>query len=74
MAHTDRPDAQMGSTSSPPVGGEAMVGDATPVADLALQRRAYRTPELRLLGSVRELTLGGTGPLAEGGGTRKPLM
>jgi hypothetical protein len=51
-----------------------MVGDATPVADLALQRRAYRTPELRLLGSVRELTLGGTGPLAEGGGTRKPLM
>lgn len=34
-------------------------------------RRAYRQPTLRRLGSVRELTLGGTGFLADGGLTRR---
>lgn len=34
-------------------------------------RRPYRAPKLRHLGSVRELTLGGTMGKAEGGGTFK---
>jgi hypothetical protein len=32
------------------------------------QRRPYRAPSLRRLGSVRELTLGGTMGMTEGGG------
>ncbi|HVH44489.1 MAG TPA: lasso RiPP family leader peptide-containing protein [Labilithrix sp.] len=35
----------------------------------ASTRRPYRAPRLRQLGSVRELTLGGTMGLPEGGGT-----
>ena len=34
-------------------------------------RRAYRAPRLRHLGSVRELTLGGSKGQFEGAGTRK---
>lgn len=33
------------------------------------ERRPYRAPRLRKLGSVRELTLGGTMGITEGGGT-----
>ncbi|MBX3199921.1 MAG: lasso RiPP family leader peptide-containing protein [Labilithrix sp.] len=33
------------------------------------ERRPYRAPQLRKLGSVRELTLGGTMGITEGGGT-----
>lgn len=74
MAHTDRPDALMGLTSSPPGAGAAAAIFETPAGTVGAKRRVYRAPELRHLGSVRELTLGGTGPLAEGGGTRKKFM
>lgn len=37
-------------------------------------KRAWRTPQLRHLGSIRELTLGATMGKAEGGGTFKPGM
>lgn len=35
-------------------------------------RLPYRAPQLRHLGSVRELTLGGTPQAAEGAGTKGP--
>lgn len=35
-------------------------------------RRPYRAPQLRYLGSVRELTLGGTMGAGEGAGTFDP--
>ena len=34
-------------------------------------RRPYKRPELRRLGSVRELTLGSAGNAADGAGTRQ---
>jgi hypothetical protein len=37
-------------------------------------REPYRRPVLRKLGSVRELTLGGTHGKAEGAGTFLPIM
>jgi hypothetical protein len=37
-------------------------------------RRPYRSPTLRHLGSVRELTLGSTSGMPEGGGTFMPMM
>lgn len=74
MAHTDRPDAPMGSTTSLPRAGGSTAAVATTAGKVLPERLVYRTPELRHLGSVRELTLGGTGPLAEGGGTRKKFM
>jgi hypothetical protein len=37
-------------------------------------RRPYSPPRLRHLGSVRELTLGGTAGMAEGGGTFRAAM
>ena len=37
-------------------------------------RLAYRPPRLRHLGSVRELTLGGTSGMAEGAGTFRAAM
>lgn len=36
-------------------------------------RRAYKAPKLRHLGSVRELTLGGTAGMSEGGGTFRTM-
>ncbi|MCW5833044.1 MAG: lasso RiPP family leader peptide-containing protein [Labilithrix sp.] len=36
-----------------------------------VERRPYRAPQLKQLGSVRELTLGGTMGVTEGGGTLK---
>lgn len=46
------------------------------VADVPLEspRRPYSAPRLRHLGSVRELTLGGTAGMAEGGGTFRAGM
>jgi hypothetical protein len=41
-----------------------------PVEAEAAVRRPYRAPRLRLLGSVRELTLGATVGPTEGGGTK----
>ncbi len=35
----------------------------------AVPRRPYHAPQLRRLGSVRELTLGATQGMSEGGGT-----
>lgn len=40
--------------------------------ETAPARRPYRAPQLRQLGSVRELTLGGTMGSDEGGGTKNP--
>jgi hypothetical protein len=37
-------------------------------------RRPYHTPKLRHLGSVRELTLGATSGMPEGGGTFMMMM
>ncbi len=37
-------------------------------------RLQYRKPELRRLGSVRELTLGGTQGMTEGAGTFRMMM
>lgn len=42
------------------------------VAENATERLPYRKPGLRRLGSVRELTLGGTMGMSEGGGTFMP--
>jgi hypothetical protein len=41
----------------------------------AVERRPYRAPKLRLLGCVRELTLGGSSGFAEGAGSfiRAPM-
>jgi len=36
------------------------------------KRRPYQAPELRRLGCVRELTLGGVSGVAEGAGTFRP--
>jgi hypothetical protein len=74
MAHTDQPDAPMGSTSTRPRDDAPSAAVATPTGTVGLERRVYRVPTLRHLGSVRELTLGGSGPLSEGGGTRKKFM
>jgi hypothetical protein len=74
MAHTDQPDAPMGSTSTRPRDDAPAAGVGTRACAVGPERRAYCVPVLRHLGSVRELTLGGTGPLSEGGGTRKPIM
>lgn len=43
-------------------------------AEGAPVRRPYRSPKLRRLGSVRELTLGSNRGKPEGGGTRRPGM
>jgi len=40
----------------------------------ASPRLCYSAPRLRHLGSVRELTLGGTAGMAEGGGTFRAAM
>lgn len=37
-------------------------------------RKPYSRPRLRQLGSVRELTLGSTGPAGDGGPTLMPRM
>jgi hypothetical protein len=42
-----------------------------PASEGAALRRPYRAPRLRHLGSVRELTLGGSKGKTEGGGTFK---
>jgi hypothetical protein len=43
-------------------------------AEGASARRPYRAPQLRRLGSVRELTLGSNNGKPEGGGTRRAGM
>lgn len=45
------------------------VAEPPPRAPAADGRRPYRAPALRHLGSVRELTLGGTFGVVEGAGT-----
>ena len=60
-------DIQGGSTSgeqSSPSAPSAAVG----------HRRPYHAPKLRHLGSVRELTLGSTAGMPEGGATFMPAM
>jgi hypothetical protein len=52
-----------------PAGGESVEAAAA-----APSRRPYAAPKLRHLGSVRELTLGGTSGMAEGGGTFMAAM
>lgn len=49
----------------------ASTGTGTENADVVAGtvRRPYQRPTLRRLGSVRELTLGGSNGMAEGGGT-----
>jgi hypothetical protein len=37
----------------------------------AMERRPYDTPRLTVLGDLRQLTLGGSGPLPESGGSRQ---
>ena len=52
---------------------EPMPAASSPPRDeTAAARRPYRAPKLRHLGSVRELTLGGTNGMSEGGGTFFP--
>lgn len=43
-------------------------------ASAAPRRRPYQAPKLRHLGSVRELTLGSTAGMPEGGGTFMTVM
>jgi len=52
---------------------EPTVDRAVP-AEQGSSRRQYRAPQLRHLGSVRELTLGATGSAADGGLTMKARM
>lgn len=62
-----QPEAQAESANASTGGSEG----AERAAD---KRQAYREPQLRRLGSVRELTLGATGFLADGGTTRRRNM
>jgi hypothetical protein len=51
---------------------EELATDQNEKSSGAPERRPYTTPRLRHLGSVRELTLGGTMGASEGGGTFNP--
>lgn len=76
MAHL-RHDSQMNSTVSAPAQelAPAVTDDAVErTSEVTDERRVYRAPTLRRLGSVRELTLGATGFLSDGAGTLKRSM
>lgn len=60
------------TTGSQPM-DEPTVDRAVP-AEQGAARREYKSPLLRHLGSVRELTLGATGSAADGGLTMKARM
>jgi hypothetical protein len=50
---------------------DGLVTPAPAAPTTASARRPYKAPHVRHLGSVRELTLGGSnGPCVDGGGTR----
>lgn len=53
------------------MGGPKEAKSAAP-SETTSERRPYRAPRLRQLGSVRELTLGATMGAAEGGATFNP--
>lgn len=59
-------------TGEPPDARHAPTAGAN--ADGAAVRRPYNKPQLRRLGSVRELTLGKTGPFPDAAGMRKMGM
>ncbi|CAN5877980.1 hypothetical protein BH11MYX4_BH11MYX4_55610 [soil metagenome] len=77
-----RPHTIIEETTVPMNGSSANTGspaDGTTSTEQAPEqpsaaRRPYHAPKLRHLGSVRELTLGATSGMIEGGGTFMPGM
>jgi hypothetical protein len=69
------PDAlPTGATTASPAPGALDARSGDEAEPLVAPRLPYQRPRLRHLGSVRELTLGGSAGFVEGAGTfRKPM-